>query len=313
MIGEEFLWTERYRPHKVDDCVLPESLKTTFKQYVLQGNVPNHTFSGGPGMGKTTVAKAILDEIGADYYVVNGSLNGNIDTLRNEISTFASSVSLMGGRKYVIIDEADGLNPLSTQPSLRSFIEEYSSNCGFILTCNLKNKIVSALQSRCPVIDFKIDKADKQKIAGAFFKRVCAILTQENIEFDKAVVAELIQKYFPDFRETLGQLQRYSACGRIDSGILCNLHDVSIKELIGFMKEKNFTSVRKWVAENSDADPATVFRNFYNTASEYFTKGTIPALVMIIGKYQYQASFVACPEINNAAFCVEVMIECEFV
>jgi len=313
MIGEEFLWTEKYRPHTIDDCILPDRLKDSFKQLVATGNILNMTLSGGRGMGKTTVARALLDELNSDYILKNGSKDGNIDTLRNEITNFASSVSLMGGRKYVILDEADGLNAISTQPALRGFMEEYSSNCGFILTCNFPKKLLEPLLSRCPIIDFKIHKEEKQKMATQFFKRVCQILTIENIEFDKSVVAQVIQKYFPDFRETLGHLQRYAASGKIDSGILTDLREVSLKELIGSMKEKNFTAVRKWVCDNSDADSSTIFRAFYNASTEFFTKSSIPAIVLIIGKYQYQAAFVADPEINIAAFCVEIMLEAEFV
>jgi DNA polymerase III delta prime subunit len=311
---EDFLWTEAYRPKKVSETILPTDLKTTFQKFVDNGQVPNLLLCGGPGVGKTTIAKAMLEELDSDYIVVNGSLNGNIDTLRNDIQNFASSVSLMGGRKYVILDEADGLNSNSTQPALRAFMEEFSRNCGFILTCNFKNRIIKPISdSRVSVIDFKIKKSDMPKLAAQFFDRVKMILEKENIQYDPKVVAEVITKYFPDWRRVLNELQRYSATGSIDSGILSNLQDVSIKELIGFMKEKDFTNVRKWIAQNSEADQSTLFRNFYDTAVTYFKPVSIPQLVLALGKYQYQAAFAADPEINLAACMVEIMVECEFI
>jgi DNA polymerase III delta prime subunit len=313
MIDTDFLWTERFRPRTVDEAILPPELKATFQQFVDNGNIPNLILSGKAGTGKTTIARAMLEQLECDYIVINGSMNGNIDTLRNEILNFASSVSLQGGRKYVILDEADYLNANSTQPALRNFMEEFSRNCGFILTCNFVNRLIEPLHSRCSVIDFKIEKKMMPKLAMEFMKRVKTILDQERIEYQDGVIAEVITKYFPDWRRVLNELQRYSATGRIDSGILADLKEVSVKQLVGFMKEKDFTSVRKWVGENSDGDQVAVFRTFYDTASTYLTKGSIPQLVIILGKYQYQAAFVADPEINLAACMVEIMVECEFV
>jgi DNA polymerase III delta prime subunit len=287
-------------------------LKVTFQKFVDQKNIPNLLLTGGPGVGKTTVAKAMLNELGCDYIEINGSMNGNIDTLRNEIMNFASTVSLMGGRKYVILDEADYLNANSTQPALRNFMEEFSRNCGFILTCNYKNKIIQPLHSRCSVIEFKISKTEMLDLAGQFMKRVMTILDQEGVGYDKKVLGELIKKDFPDWRRILNELQRYSANGVIDTGILVNLQRNNIKELIGFMKEKNFTEVRKWTKNNMDADVNTLFEDFYTSASEYFTPRSIPALVILLGRYQYQNAFAANPEINFVAFLAEAMIELEF-
>jgi DNA polymerase III delta prime subunit len=311
-VKEDFLWVEKYRPKTIEDTILPVELKKTFQQFVDQKNIPNLILSGTAGVGKTTVARAMLEELGCDYYVINGSMNGNIDTLRNEILGFASTVSFTGGRKYVILDEADYLNPNSTQPALRNFMEEFSRNCGFILTCNFRNRIIEPLHSRCSVIDFKINKSDMAKLAGQFFKRVQTILDTENITYDKAVVAEIIQQHFPDWRRVLNELQRYSSSGAIDSGILINLKTTNIKDLISFMKEKNFTEVRKWVKNNIDSDINDMFNQFYDTAYEYFDTRYIPALVMMIAKYQYQGAFAANQEINFVAFLAEIMVELEF-
>lgn len=307
------LWCEKYRPNTIEDTILPTNLKADFQQFVDQKNIPNLLLSGPAGVGKTTVAKAMLEELGCDYIVINGSMNGNIDTLRNEILNFASSVSLSGGRKYVILDEADYLNPNSTQPALRNFMEEFSKNCGFILTCNFANRIIEPLHSRCSVIEFKISKNDMASLAAQFFKRVVNILTTENIEFDKAVVAEILKKYFPDWRRVLNELQRYSATGKIDSGILVNLQEVSLQTLVSFIKEKNFTEVRKWVGENLDNNQNEIFRKLYDTSVDYLKKNSVPGLVLIIAKYQYQSSFVADQEINLMACLTEMMIELEFV
>jgi len=309
---EEFLWTERYRPKTIEETILPIELKAVFQQFVDQQNIPNLILSGSAGVGKTTVARAMLEQLGCDYIVINGSMNGNIDTLRNEILNFASSVSLSGGRKYVILDEADYLNANSTQPALRNFMEEFSRNCGFILTCNFKNRIIEPLHSRCSVIDFKIGKKEMAKLAMQFMKRVANILNSENIEFDKAVVAEVIQKHFPDWRRVLNELQRYSATGKIDSGILANLQQVSIKELVSMLKEKNFSGLRKWVGENLDNDQNSIFRQLYDTASEFLPPTDVAQLVLILGKYQYQAAFVADQEINLMACLTEIMINLEF-
>lgn len=309
---DELIWVEKYRPKTVSDTILPEETKAAFLQFVEQKHVPNLLLCGRAGTGKTTAAKAMLNELDCDYIVINGSLNGNIDTLRNEIKTFASSVSLSGGRKYVILDEADYLNPNSTQPALRNFMEEYSKNCGFILTCNFKNRIIEPLHSRCSVVDFKIPKQEKQKLATQFLSRVVNILTNENVEFDKKVVAEVISKYFPDFRRTLNELQRYAATGKIDTGILTNIREETLKELMSHLREKSFTNVRKWVGENSDVDSASFFRMLYDTASEYLKPSSIPQLVLIIAEYQYKAAFVADQEINLTACLTEIMVEAEF-
>lgn len=312
MDRNDFLWVEKYRPHKISDTVLPHSLQAVFQQFVDDENVPHLLLSGRAGIGKTTVAKAMLDEIGADYIVINGSLSGNIDTLRNDIMQFASAVSLNGGRKYVILDEADYLNPNSTQPALRNFMEEYAKNCGFILTCNFKNKIMDPLQSRCTCVEFSVPKTEKPKLAAKFYRRVVDILTAEGVEFDSKVVASVVEKHFPDFRRTLNELQRYSASGKIDSGMLVNLQESNLKELIDFLKAKDFTSVRKWVAENTDTDPIVLFRKIYDHSVDYLKPSSIPQMVLIIAEYQYKQAFVADQEVNTVAALTEMMVECEF-
>lgn len=312
-MNDEFLWVEKYRPKTIEETILPCDLKSTFQQFVDQKNVPNLILSGSAGVGKTTVARAMLEQLGCDYIVINGSMNGNIDTLRNEILNFASAVSLSGGRKYVILDEADYLNANSTQPALRNFMEEFSKNCGFILTCNFKNRIIEPLHSRCSVIDFKISKKAIAKLATQFFKRVTVILEAEGIEYDQKVVAEVINKHFPDWRRVLNELQRYSATGKIDTGILVNLQETSIKELVVLLKDKNYTEIRKWVKNNLDTDVNDLYNQFYEISSEICTKQTAPQLVLDLAKYQYQNAFAANPEINFLAFLVEVMMNCEFV
>lgn len=309
---DDFLWVEKHRPKTVADTILPAQLKATFQQFVDNGNVPNLLLTGGAGVGKTTIAKAMLEELDCDYIVINGSMNGNIDTLRNDIMSFASSVSLQGGRKYVILDEADYLNPNSTQPALRNFMEEFSRNCGFILTCNFKNKIIDPLHSRCSVIEFKLSGDDKMNCAAQMFKRTCGILDSEQVKYDKAVVVEVVKKYFPDNRRILNELQRYSATGAIDSGVLANVQNVSLTSLLDAIKNKDFTAVRKWVAENTDADQTTVFRQLYDTCSEFMAPGSIPQLVLILADYQYKAAFVADHEINMTACLTEIMANCEF-
>ena len=309
---EEFLWVEKYRPKTVADTILPEDLKKVFQQFVDQKNIPNLILSGTAGVGKTTVAKAMCEELGCDYIVINGSLNGNIDTLRNDISRFASSVSLSGGRKMVILDEADYLNAQSTQPALRNFMEEFSANCGFILTCNFVDRIIEPLHSRCSVIKFKIRKSELLELVKQFLRRVCGILDNEGVTYDKATVAEVIKKHFPDWRRVINELQRYSATGVIDSGILRNFSDDSLKKLIDFMKDKNFTGVRKWIAE-SDMDTNEFFRAFYDKAENYITPASIPMLVLHLAKYQYQNAFAADPEINLVACVTEIMADCSFV
>ena len=312
-MNEEFLWVEKYRPKTIEETILPCDLKQTFQQFVDQKNIPNLILSGTAGVGKTTVARAMLEQLGCDYIIINGSMNGNIDTLRNEILNFASSVSLSGGRKYVILDEADYLNANSTQPALRNFMEEFSRNCGFILTCNFKNRIIEPLHSRCSVIDFKISKKAMAKLATQFFKRVTVILESEKIEYDQKVVAEVINKHFPDWRRVLNELQRYSATGKIDSGILANMTEASIKELVGLLKNQNYTEIRKWVRNNLDTDVNYLYNQFYEVSSDICSPRTAPVLVVSLAKYQYQNAFAANPEINFMAFLVEVMIECEFV
>lgn len=311
MNQSEFLWVEKYRPVKISDTILPYELKTVFQQFIDQDNIPNLILSGGPGVGKTTVARAMLEEIKADYIIINGSMHGNIDTLRNEIMQFASSVSFQGGRKYVILDEADYLNANSTQPALRNFMEEFSKNCGFILTCNFKNRIISPLHSRCSVIDFTIKAQEKPKLAAEFFERVKKLLEFESIKYDEKVVAAFIQKHFPDWRRVLNELQRYSATGSIDSGILADLKEVSIKQLTGYMKSKDFTNVRKWVAENINNDANRIFRQFYNNASDIFKSNSVPQLILILADYQYKAAFVADHELNMSACLAEIMVNCE--
>lgn len=308
----EFLWVEAYRPKKISECILPDNLKVTFQEFVNKKNIPNLLLTGGPGVGKTTVARAMLEEVDADYIVINGSMNGNIDTLRNEIMQFASTVSFTGGRKYVILDEADYLNPNSTQPALRNFMEEFSNNCGFILTCNFKNRIISPLHSRCSVVDFNIPKDQKMKLASQFLNRVCNILDNQDIDFDKKVVAEFITRHFPDWRRVINELQRYSATGRIDSGILSSTSDSSIKELVNHLKAKSFTEMRKWVAENNDIDSTALFRKLYDMSTSYLEPRSIPQLVLLLADYQHKAAFVADHEINIVACFTEIMTSCEF-
>lgn len=308
-MNEEFLWVQKYRPKTIADTILSSELKQTFQQFVKQENIPNLLLTGSAGIGKTTVAKALCEQLNADYIVINGSMNGNIDTLRTEIMQFASSVSFTGGRKYVILDEADYLNPQSTQPALRNFMEEFSKNCGFILTCNFKNRVIEPLHSRCTVIDFKTKGKDKAKLAAKFFKRLCDILTNENVEFEDKVVAELVNLHFPDWRRVINECQRYASTGRIDSGILANLNQESFKQLITYMKAKEYQSVRKWVGENGDIDASQFFRAFYDTAWEEVSDNSVPGVVITLGEYQYKHSFAADPEINIMAFLTAIMFE----
>ena len=308
-MNKDFLWVEKYRPKTIEETILPTDLKATFQQFIDQKNIPNLILTGSAGVGKTTVARAMLEQLECDYIVINGSMNGNIDTLRNEILNFASSVSFLGGRKYVILDEADYLNANSTQPALRNFMEEFSRNCGFILTCNFKNRIIEPLHSRCSVIDFKINKKDMGKLAMQFMKRVNFILNTESIKYESAVIAEVIQKHFPDWRRVLNELQRYSGSGIIDSGILANMQETSIREVVNYMKDKNFTEVRKWVKNNTDVDVNSLYNQFYDSVGQYFQPKDIPMLVSLIAKYQYQNAFAANSEINFSAFLAEIMIE----
>lgn len=308
---QEYLWVEKYRPQKIDDCILPKNLKETFKQFIQTGELPNFLFCGTAGVGKTTVAKALCNEVGAEYLLINGSEESGIDVLRTKIKSFASTVSLTDSKKVVILDEADYLNPNSTQPALRAFIEEFSNNCRFIFTCNYKNRIIEPLHSRCAVIDFKIENNEKQEIAASFFKRTMNILTQENIVADQKVVAELVTKHFPDWRRVLNELQRYSVSGKIDSGILLNVTEESFKQLITNLRDKNFTEVRKWVAKNGDSDTINIFRQLYDTASANMEAASIPQLVLILADYQYKAAFVADHELNLMAALTEIMAQCK--
>ena len=310
--SNEVLWVEKYRPQSIEDTILPETMKNTFRKFVNDKNVPNLLLTGGPGVGKTTIAKAMLDEMGCDYIVKNGSLNVNIDTLRYEISTYASSVSLTGGRKYVIFDEADYLNATSVQPALRNFIEEYSANCGFIFTCNFKNRIIGPLRSRLSEVDFSIEQTERPQLAMQFFKRVISILNNENVDYDKAVVAKVIEKHFPDFRRVLTELQSYAASGKIDEGIFVNLKQESMDELFNLLKAKNFTEMRKWVATNSDQDMNEMFRRVYDMMQARVEFKTQPGFVVTLADYMYKSNFVADQEINMVAFLTEVMIECEY-
>ena len=309
---QEFLWVEKYRPNTLSDCILPDELKNTFQEFVNQENIPNLLLSGSAGVGKTTVAKAMLEELGADYIVVNGSLHGNIDTLRTEIMNFATTVSFSEGRKYVILDEADYLNPQSTQPALRNFMEEYSKNCGFILTCNFKNRIIEPLQSRCSVVDFLFPKKLAPSLAGSFFERVKSILEQEQVKYDEKVLAEIIQRHFPDWRRVLNELQRYSVSGIIDIGILSNSSQNAFKSLISLLKGKQFSDMRKWVGQNIDSDPTSIMRQLYDHANDHVKPSSIPQLVLLIGEYQYKSAFVADQEVNLVAFLTQVMAEVEF-
>ena len=309
---QEFLWVEKYRPNTLSDCILPDELKNTFQEFVNQQNIPNLLLSGSAGVGKTTVAKAMLEELGADYIVVNGSLHGNIDTLRTEIMNFATTVSFSEGRKYVILDEADYLNPQSTQPALRNFMEEYSKNCGFILTCNFKNRIIEPLQSRCSVVDFLFPKKLAPSLAGSFFERVKIILEQEQVKYDEKVLVEIIQRHFPDWRRVLNELQRYSVSGIIDIGILSNSSQNAFKSLIALLKGKQFSDMRKWVAQNIDSDPTSIMRQLYDSSSEVIKANSIPQLVLLIGEYQYKSAFVADQEVNLVAFLTQVMADVEF-
>ena len=309
---ESFLWVEKYRPKEISECILPDHIKQVFEGIKSQGRIPNLILNGGPGTGKTTIAKALCNEIGCDYLFINGSEESGIDTLRNKIKQFASSVSLTGGYKVVILDEADYLNPQSTQPALRGFIEEFSANCRFILTCNFKNRIIEPLHSRCSVHEFAIPAGEKERLASVLMARLMMILDNEKIAYEQAVLAELIIKYFPDFRRTINELQRYSTTGKIDSGILVNVADVSINSLMSSLKIKDFRKMRKWVVDNIDVEPSTIFRKLYDNMNEYVEPASIPQLVLILADYQYKNSFVADHELNMVACLTEVMAGVKF-
>jgi len=306
---EQFLWVEKYRPRTVSDCILPDTLKATFREFVEQDNIPNMLLSGTAGTGKTTIARALCEELGCDYIIINGSEESGIDVLRTKIKDFASTVSLAGKVKVVILDEADYLNPNSTQPALRGFIEEFRKNCRFIFTCNYKNRIIPPLHSRTTVIDFKLNKEDKPKVAAKFFKRLTEILEQENVTFDNKVVAELLNKHFPDYRRVLNELQRYSSSGTIDAGILSNIVEDNLKELLNALREKDFKKMRTWVVNNLDNDPNVLFRKLYDILLTEVVQ--VPQLVLLLADYQYKAAFVADAEINLVACLTEIMASCE--
>jgi DNA polymerase III delta prime subunit len=308
---EHLLWVEKYRPKTIEECILPDALKKTFQEFVNQKKIPNLLLAGTAGVGKTTVARALCEEIGCDYIIINGSDESGIDVLRNKIKNYASSMSLSGGRKVVILDEADYLNANSTQPALRGAIEEFASNCSFIFTCNFKNRIIDPIHSRCTVIDFKAN-GSKAKMAAQFFKRVENILQVEGIVYDKEVVAAVITKHFPDNRRILNELQRYAAGGTIDKGILASVSELQMGELIKSLKNKDFSSCRKWVTNNLDNDQTRIFRNIYDALYDVLKSNSVPQLVVILAKYQYQAAFVADHEINLTACLTEIMVECEF-
>ncbi len=309
-MNEHMLWVEKYRPKTIEECILPDALKKTFQDFVNQKKIPNLLLSGTAGVGKTTVARALCEEVGCDYIIINGSDENGVDAVRVKIKNYASSMSLSGGRKVVILDEADYLTP-NAQAILRAGIEEFASNCSFIFTCNFKNRIIDPLHSRCTVIDFKAN-GSKAKMASQFFHRVCGILNDEGVTYDKEVVAAVITKHFPDNRRILNELQRYSVSGTIDKGILAAVSDVQLGELFKALKDKDFASCRKWVTNNLDNDQSRIFRGLYDGLYEQLKPGSVPQLVLILAKYQYQAAFVADHEINLIACLTEIMVECEF-
>jgi len=307
---DQFLWVEKYRPQTISDCILSDDLKNTFTKIVESGELPNMLFTGTAGLGKTTVAKALCNMLDLDYIVINGSEEGNIDTLRGKIKQFASTVSLQGGYKVVILDEADYLNPQSTQPALRGFIEEFANNCRFILTCNFKNRIIEPLHSRCGVYEF--NTGDKSKLCGQFMKRCQYILDQEGIGYDNKPLAELIMKHYPDWRRVINELQRYSLSGHIDAGVLANISDKNYDDLFTFLKTKNFKKMRSWVANNIDTDASAIFRSIYDRTTQKVSPSSIPQLILILADYQYKNAFVADHELNVVACLTEVMANVEF-
>jgi DNA polymerase III delta prime subunit len=307
---EHLLWTERYRPQTVEDCILPDRLKETFQRYVQQKEIPNLLLTGGAGVGKTTIAKAMCNEIGCDFMILNGSDENGVDTIRVKIKNYASSMSFTGGRKVIILDEADYLTP-NAQAILRNAIEEFAVNCSFIFTCNFKSRIIEPLHSRCAVIDFRLQNGEKTKMASAFFKRITHILNTEKVEYDEKVIAELIKKHFPDFRRAINELQRYSQLGKIDVGILSQIGDISISQIVKHLKEKDFASVRKWAA-TTEIDSTTFFRKLYDALYDIAKPQSIPQAVIILADYQYKQAFVADQEINLVACLTELMANVEF-
>ena len=311
-MNTDFLWVEQYRPKTIDDCILPDSLKSLFSAFIKKGEISNMLFSGTAGIGKTTVAKALCEQMNCDWIMINGSEEGGIDVLRNKIKNFASTVSLSGGKKVVILDEADYLNPQSTQPALRGFVEEFHKNCRFILTCNFKNRIIEPLHSRFSNIEFKVNPKDKPKLASRLFERAIYILKEQNVAYEDKVLVELITKHFPDFRKLINELQRYSVSGSIDAGILVNVSDENLKTLVTHLKNKEFGDMRKWVVNNLDNDPVKIFRKIYDTLYTNLEPSTIPHAVLIIADYQYKSAFVADQEINLVACLTELMSQVKF-
>ena len=310
---DEFLWVEKYRPQTIDECILPNATKRTFKEFIENGDMPNLLLSGTAGTGKTTVAKALCNELGYTTLIVNGSLDRNIDTLRNEIASFASTVSFDGGKKCIILDEADYLNPQSFQPALRGFIEQFSKNVRFILTCNYKDKIIEPIHSRTTYVDFRTDKKEMQEMMGGLMSRVLGILSDEKVEVKSPkIVAEVIKKHYPDIRRILNELQRYSAGGIIDEGILANVAEANVKGLMKHLKDRDFGKMRQWVVDNIDSDPVRIFRTLYDNMHDYLEPSSIPQIVLLIGEYQYKQAFVQDREINLVAFLTEVMVEAEW-
>ena len=312
-MSDEFLWVERYRPKTVADCILPDRIKKVFQEYVDIENIPNLMLTGSAGVGKTTVAKAMCEQLGLNHLFINSSEERGIDMLRTKIKGYASTISLTGGRKVIILDEADYLTP-EAQAGLRGAIEEFSNNCSFIFTCNFKSRLIDALHSRCSVIDFSLKNDEKPRMAAQLFTRLSVILNKEGVEYDKQVLIKIVEKHFPDYRRTLNELQRYSASGSIDAGTLSQVSDVrKISELVGFLKEGNFGEMRKWVVANSDIEPARIYRRIYDSMYDFFKPQSIPQAVVIISKYQYQSAFVADQEINLVACLTEMMVDCEYV
>lgn len=308
-MSEHFLWVEKYRPKTIDECILPKEQKEYFKNLVKNGEIQNMLLCGTAGTGKTTVARALCEQLNSDYIIINGSEESGIDVLRTKIKQFASTVSFTGNTKVVILDEADYLNPNSTQPALRGFIEEFANNCRFIFTCNFKNRIISPLHSRCAVVEFKIPNQEKPKLAAHFFKRLTDIMALESIEFDPKVMAKVVEKHFPDFRRTLNELQRYAQSGSIDEGILSNLSEANMKDLVDSLKDKDWKKMRTWVVNNLDNDPVSLFRKIYDTLIPQTNQ--VPQLVLAIADYQYKSAFVSDQEINLVACLTEIMASVE--